>query len=227
MIEIPVYNKEGQQVDTLSLDEAKLGGEVRPGLLKQAYVRTHANKRMGTAANKNRSQTAYSTRKMYKQKGTGNARRGDRNANILVGGGRAFAKRARDFSQDMPKKMRRLANRNAILAKAIDGELKLIDSFGVDQPKTKEFAALLNSLGIDRNCLVAVANTGDHTARSAGNLANVTLTRIDQLNVFNVLNNRYLLAEKALFEAWLEGKINAQAKTGAEGSAVAVRGEAA
>lgn len=227
MIDIPVYDNKGTQVDTLQLDEQLLGGEVRPILLKQAYVRSHANRRQGTAATKNRSQTSYSTRKMYRQKGTGNARRGDRGANILVGGGRTFAKRTRDFGQDMPKKMRRLANRNALLAKIVDGELKLVDKLSFDKPSTKAFSGVLEALKIDRNCLVALTTTRGLAARSAANVSGVTTTRIDQINAFEILNHRYLLAEKDAFVAWLDGKLDSQAKLGEEGSAAAVNGEAA
>ncbi len=227
MIDIPVYDNQGKQVDTLQLDEQVLGGEVRPQLLKQAYVRSHANRRLGTSKTKTRSETSYSTRKMYRQKGTGNARRGDRNANILVGGARAFGKRPRDFRQDMPRKMRRLANRNAILAKVVDGELKLIDKLSFDKPSTKAFSAVLEALKIDRNVLVALTTTRGFAARSAANFDGVSLTRVDQLNAFEILNHRYLLAEKDAFVAWLDGKIDAQAKTGAAGSAAAVNGEAA
>jgi large subunit ribosomal protein L4 len=164
---------------------------------------------------------------MYRQKGTGNARRGDRNSNILVGGARAFGKVPRSFRQDMPKKMRRLANRNALLAKVVDGELKLIDKLSFDKPSTKDFTAVLEALKIDRNCLVALTTTCGFAAKSAANVTGVTTTRIDQINAFEILNHRYLLAEKDVLVAWLDGKLDAQASLGAEGSAAAVNGEAA
>ena len=119
MIEIPVHNAKGKQVDSLQIDERLLGGELRPVLLKQAYVHFHANRRQGSAATRNRSQVEGSTRKLYRQKGTGNARRGPSGTNIMRGGGHAFAKKAKSWRQQMPKKMRRLANRNALLAKAV------------------------------------------------------------------------------------------------------------
>ena len=212
MIEIPVHNESGEQVETIQVDEALLGGEVKPGLLKQAYVRYHANRRLGVAKTKNRGETSYSTRKLYRQKGTGNARRGDAGANILRGGGMAFAKQPRSFRQDMPTKMRRLANRNAMLAKAVDGEIKLVETLDFEQPSTKKFQAILKSLSIDRSCLVALAATTGHEARSASNIDDVSLTRMDQVNVFDLLNHRYLLADKASFEAWLE-TAKAQAAT--------------
>ncbi len=204
MIEIPVHNAKGKQVDTLQIDEQVLGGEVCPGLLKQAYVRYHANHRQGSAATRSRSQLTFSTRKLYRQKGTGNARRGPAGTNIMRGGGHAFAKRPHSFRQTMPAKMRRLANRNALLAKAVDGEIKLLDKISFTKPSTKQFTTLLQSLEIDRSCLVALSNVTGNEARSAKNIQSVSLTQIDRLNAFDLLNHRYLLADKASLQAWLD-----------------------
>lgn len=203
MIEIPVHNLSGAQVGTFQLDEKLLGGEVRPGLLKQAYVRYHANQRLGTSKTKSRSEVAYSTRKLYKQKGTGNARRGSAQTNILRHGAHAHAKRPHSWRQDMPDKMRRLANRNALLAKAVDGEIKLIDRLALDKPSSKQFASLLSALKIDRSCLVALSDTRGHEARSARNIDACTITRVDQLNAFDLLNHRYVLAEQKAIEQWI------------------------
>ncbi|WP_428386321.1 50S ribosomal protein L4 [Mucisphaera sp.] len=204
MIELPVHSQTGDSLGTVQVDEALLGGEVRPALLKQAYVRIHANKRQGTSKTKARGEVEGSTRKLYKQKGTGNARRGSIRANILRGGGHAKAKRPKSWRQGMPVKMRRLANRNAILAKAVDGEIKLVDKIDFEKPSTKAFAGMLEALKIDRSCLVAMESTVGNAARSAKNLNDVQLTHIDRLNVFDLLTNRYLVAEKAAFEAYLE-----------------------
>lgn len=204
MIELPILNTSGQQVGTLSVDEAVLGGEVRPDLLKQAYVRYHANRRLGTVKTKNRSEVEGSTRKLYKQKGTGNARRGSIRANILKGGGHGHAKRPHSWRQDMPVKMRRLANRNALLAKLVDGEVKIIDKLSFEKPSTKQFASLLSALKIDRSCLFALSDTRGHEGRSAKNIDEVSTTQIDRLNAFDLLNHRYLLADRASFEGYLK-----------------------
>jgi large subunit ribosomal protein L4 len=203
MIEIPVYNTSGEQTGSVQLDEAKFGGEVRPALLKQAYVRYHANRRPDNQSTKTRSDVEGSTRKLYKQKGTGNARRGDKKANILRGGGHAKAKVRHSWRQDMPAKMRKLANRNALLAKAVDGEIRLVESYGMDKPSTKAFAGLIDALKIDRTCLVAFSDTRGPDAKSAANLDNIDLTQIDRLNAFDLLNHRYLVAEKAVFEDYI------------------------
>ncbi len=216
MIEIPVHNLEGKQVDSLQIDEAALGSEVRHQLLKQAYVYFHANRRQGSAATRSRGHVSGSTRKIFKQKGTGNARRGPIRSNIMRGGGVAHAKTPKSWRQSMPQKMRRLANRNALLAKAVDGEIKLIDSLSFDKPSTKQFASLLNNLKIDRSCLVALASTQNHEAKSAGNIDSVRVTGADRLNAFDLLNHRYLLMEKSVLAGWVEAAGRAKGANGKE-----------
>ena len=211
MIEIPVHDIQGKQIDTLQVDEAILGGEVRHALLKQAYVRFHANRRQGTASTRSRADTSYSTRKMYKQKGTGSARRGTAGTNIMYHGGHTFAKSVRSFRQDMPKKMRRLANRNALLAKAVDGEIKIVDSLSFEKPSTKVFSQLLSALNINRTCLVALSSTTSTEAKSARNVEHVSVTNAELLNAFDVLNHRFLLIDKATMQSVIDkaqGKVN-------------------
>jgi large subunit ribosomal protein L4 len=137
MIDVAVYNREGKEIETLQVDEAVFGGSVRSPLLKQAIVMYHANKRVGTAATKSRGMVEGSTRKLYKQKGTGNARAGMIRTPVRVGGGHAFAKAARDFGKSMPQKQRRLACDSALLAKLQSGSLMVIDELSFDAPKTK------------------------------------------------------------------------------------------
>src|SRR5579864_8275975 len=117
MIEVPVYNQTGQKIDTVQIDEQKLGGEVRTNLLKQAIVAYHANKRQGTVRTLARGEVAGSTRKMFRQKGTGNARTGGIRNPIKKGGGHAKQKRPKDWRLAMPKKMRQLATQSALLSK--------------------------------------------------------------------------------------------------------------
>ncbi len=209
MIELPIYDKKGKQVDTLNIDEAMLGSEVRPTLLKQAYVMFHSNRRQGSARTKSRGMVEGSTRKIYKQKGTGNARMGQVRSNIRKGGGVTFAKTRthENFRKDMPKKMRQFANKNALLAKLVDGEVKCIVDLDFADPKTKEFKAILDAVGVDRSCLVAVDSENRNAAVSARNIANVDTIRIDQLNVFELLNHRYLVVDKASMEAFLDGSV--------------------
>lgn len=208
-MDVPVYDINGKQVGTMSIDEQSLGGQVNPDLIKQAYVRYHSNTRQGSARTLSRSEVSYSRRKMYKQKGTGRARHGDRKVNLMRHGGHWKSRRQtrEDFRPDMPRKMRRKANRNALLAKLIDNEVKIVDSLAFDTPKTKVFLGLIGALGIDHRVLVAMGDDAEtRNARlSARNVADVTLCRTDQLTAFNMLNHRYLIVPKAELEAWLSG----------------------
>jgi large subunit ribosomal protein L4 len=204
MIDIPVHNQSGQPVGTLQIDEQLLGGEIRHALLKQAFVRQHANQRLGTSKTKDRGEVSYSTKKLYRQKGTGNARRGSRSSNTMRGGAHGQPKKPHSWRQDMPKKMRRLANRNALLAKAVDNEIKVIDAFQFDKPDTQAFASLLTALKIDRSCLFALADTRTPIAKSARNLSDITLTQVDRLCVFDLLNHRYLLVDQSTLQGWLD-----------------------
>lgn len=209
-MDVPVYNMKGSQVSTLTIDEQELGGEINAALLKQAYVRYHANTRQGSARTKARRQVEGSTRKIYKQKGTGNARHSDRRANLFVGGGHAHSKKRtrEDYRLDMPKKMRRKANRNALLAKLLDNEIRIIDNLELTTPKTKEFQGFLESMKIDRSALVALpidAAKSKNVRLSARNLDDVSLTRTDQLNCFEMLNHRYLVIGREELENWLRG----------------------
>ena len=146
MIEVPILNTTGTEVGKFQLDEALLGTTVRPALLKQAAVMYHANDRQGTVHVRTRAEVWGSTKKLYAQKHTGNARRGNIRTNVMKGGGSAFGKNPRDFRQAMPLKQRRLARNNAILAKVLSNNLKLLDTFTVAGPKTKDVTKVLKAL---------------------------------------------------------------------------------
>jgi large subunit ribosomal protein L4 len=206
-MDVPVYNMKGAQVGTLVIDEQSLGGEVAPALLKQAYVRYHANTRQGSARTKNREAVEGATRKLYKQKGTGRARHGDKKVPQFKGGGHAHSKKRtrEDYRLDMPKKMRRKANRNALLAKLLDNEVRIVDSIAFDKPRTRDFIDFLKALKVDRSALVALAND-NHNARLSGrNVEDVSLCQAMQLNCFDLLSHRYVVISKADLQAWLAG----------------------
>src|SRR5882724_12857996 len=134
MIEVPVYNQSGQEIEKIQVDEAKLGGEVRINLLKQALVMYHANKRQGTVRTKARGEVAGSTRKIFRQKGTGNARMGTIRQPVRRGGGHAKQKRPKDWRQDLPKKARRLATISALLSKFQSGDVRIVNEIKLDAP---------------------------------------------------------------------------------------------
>src|SRR5947209_3428355 len=190
MIEVAIYNQAGKEVDKLQVDEAKLGGEVRKDLLKQAIVMYHANKRQGTVRTQARGEVEGSTRKIYRQKGTGNARQGTVRQPVRVGGGHAKQKRPKDWRQDLPKKAKRLARNSAILAKIQSNDIRVVDKFALEQPKTKLAAQTFKALGIDRSCLFATDGTDETLPRAFRNIDRLTLTTVRQLNAWDILRNR-------------------------------------
>jgi large subunit ribosomal protein L4 len=196
MIELPVYNTDGQQVASFSVDESSLGGSVRYPLLKQAVVMYHANRRAGTAATRDRSMVAGSSRKLYRQKGTGYARVGNRRTGKRVGGGVTFAKTARDFGQRMPKKQRRLARDSAVLAKLLGRNVVVVEAFDFQEPKTKEFAGVLKNLKIERSCLVATSEYDEKLYRSARNVPKVDVMPVAQLNAADICRHQTMLFTK-------------------------------
>jgi large subunit ribosomal protein L4 len=203
VIEVPVFDQTGQKVESLQVDEARLGGMVRPELLKQALVMYHANKRQGTVRTLARGEVAGSTRKIFRQKGTGNARMGTIRQPVRKGGGHAKQKRPKDWRQFMPKKARRLARNSAILSKIQTNDIRVVNEIKLEQPKTKLMAAVLKALGIDRTCLLALNGRDEQVIRSARNLDRTTLTMVSQLNAWDIMQKRTLLMTKAGFQELL------------------------
>ena len=193
MIEVPVYNQTGEEVEKFQVDEAKLGGEVRRNLLKQAIVYYHANQRQGTVRTQARGEVAGSTRKMFRQKGTGNARTGGIRNPIKKGGGHAKQKRPKEWRQALPKKAKRLARNSAILLKIQSKDIRVIYDIKLDQPKTKLVAQMFKALGIDRSCLLAINGRNESLQKSARNIDRTTITTVDQLNAWDILKNRTVL----------------------------------
>lgn len=206
MIEIKVYNREGKELENIPVDEALFGGTIRPALLKQAIVMYHANKRVGTAATKSRGMVDGSTRKLYRQKGTGNARAGSIRTPVRVGGGRTFAKVARDFGKDMPKKQRRLACDSALLTKMQSGQVIVVDELSFDAPQTKEFARVLENLKIDRSCLITLPESDINIYKSARNIRKVDVMKVTDLNAGVICNKQNVLFTKDAFLALLDQK---------------------
>ncbi|MGD8786433.1 MAG: 50S ribosomal protein L4 [Phycisphaerales bacterium] len=196
MINLAVYNTNGKKVESLKVDEAVLGGSVRYPLLKQAIVMYHANKRVGTAANKGRSMVAGSSKKLFRQKGTGNARVGNIRTGKRVGGGVTFAKSLRNFSKRMPKKQRRLARDSAILAKLLSDNVVVVDGLKFDKPKTKDFQGILNNLKIERSCLVTIDSEDLNLYKSARNITKIAVMPVSELNAADICSYRKILFTK-------------------------------
>lgn len=200
MLEVPVYNTSGEQVRSLQVDEAAFGTVVNVDLLKQAVVAYHANRRQGSAQTRGRSQVQGSTRKLFRQKGTGNARRGAIRTNLQRGGGVTFAKKPRSFRKTLPKKMRQAALRSAILAKILGEDLMVLDGLSIEQPKTREMVQVLDNLKINRTCLLVLEQRDRDVYLSSRNIPDLTVQIIEELNAFDVATRRKMMVTSEAME---------------------------
>lgn len=206
MLEVPVYNTQGQQVETLQVDEQRFGGQVNVALLKQAVVMYHTNRHQGSAATRNRGRVEGSTRKLYAQKHTGNARRGPIRTNIMKGGGVAFAKIPHRSRLSMSKKMRRAALDSAILAKMLGRDLVVVDGLKLEKPRTREVAGVLQRLSIQRTCLLTMGGVDDVLYRSARNIEGVAVRTVAELNAFDVALRQKMLLTREAMDTLLQGR---------------------
>ena len=201
MLEVPVYDIKGKQVETLQVDENDFGGYVNEDLIKQAVVAYHANKRQGSASSLTRGMVSGSTAKAFKQKGTGRARRGDMRTPLIRGGGRAFAKSPRDFRKKLPRKMRQRALQSAILAKMLGQDLMVVDGLSCSQPRTKQMAGVLKNLKINRSCLLALADRDANIHLSSRNIADLTVRTAGELNAFDVATRQKMIVTSEAMSA--------------------------
>ncbi|MHC4395915.1 MAG: 50S ribosomal protein L4 [Planctomycetota bacterium] len=212
MIDLAVYNREGKEIDSLKVDETALGGSVRYPLLKQALVMYNANKRVGTASTKSRGMVKGSTRKLFRQKGTGNARVGNRRTGKRVGGGVTFAKIARDFGKRMPKKQKRLARDSAVLEKLLSNNIVVVDELGFEKPKTKDFVSILGNLKIlnKGSCLVTISCEDANLYKSARNVPRIAVIPVTDLNAGDICNHSKMLFTKEAFLSLLNKEENSE-----------------
>jgi large subunit ribosomal protein L4 len=189
-MEVEVLNMQGQKVRTVELPEAIFAAPINVDLMHQAYVRQMANARLGTHKTKTRSEVSGGGRKPWKQKGTGRARQGSTRAPQFVGGGRVHTPRPRDYSQDMPRKMRRAALRSALSAKVADSGVVLVDQLVLPEPKTRYMAQALNALAGDDSALILIPEKNDAyelVVRSTNNLPDAKILLASYLNIRDLL----------------------------------------
>ena len=200
MLAVPVFNMQGERIGAMEIDAEHLGGRVRPQLLKQAVVTWLDHQRLESARRKGRSDVEGSTRKLYRQKGTGNARVGPIRAPQRKGGGRAFNKLGPRSFKDIPKKVRRAARYNAVLAKMLSEDVMIIDGLRCPEPKTKLVAGMFGALGVDRGCVLAIHESDANVYRSGRNIPNTEVRAVDDLNAYEVLRRKKLIFTKPAFE---------------------------
>ncbi len=202
MTSLAVYNRNGKKVGTYKVDSAEFTERINKQLLHDAVVMYQANLRQGSAKSKSRSQVSGSTRKLYRQKGTGNARAGSRRSGIRRGGGHIHAKHARNWSYRLPRKALQLATRMALASRIRDEEVTVIDELGFDVPKTKEMVDLLKALGLsDTRLLVTTAAHEVNVYKSARNITDVSVSPASELNALTVMAPRRLLMTKEALDA--------------------------
>lgn len=192
-MKLTVHDTAGKEVDTIDVDDAVFGIEPNESVVHQALVATRANKRVGTARTKTRSEVSYASRKIRIQKGTGRSRQGSVGAPHHRHGGIVFGPRPRSYAKDLPKRMRRLAIRSLLSSKAADGSLRVVQDLPIDKPSTKAMQGVLNALGFERSVLVVTSDSDETVKASARNLEKVKLLPAAYLNVGDLLSTQGLL----------------------------------
>ncbi len=196
-MDIPVYNKIGEKIDSIQLEDEKFGGPVRETLLRDAVIMYEANKRQGTACTKTRGEVAGGGRKPWVQKHTGRARAGSIRSPLWKGGGVAFGPRPRDYSYAIPKKARKKALFSALASRIRDNELVVMNEFDFDAPKTKNMVGILKALGIlGESCLIVMPKADKMVWKSARNIPSVKVMTSADLNAYEVLKPKKILLTK-------------------------------
>ena len=194
-MELSIYNIQGEDTGRkIALESSVFGIEPNDHAIYLTVKQYRATQRQGTHKTKERSEMSGSTRKLFRQKGTGGARRGDINSNILRGGARVFGPRPRSYSFKLNKKLRQLARRSALTYKAQDNEILVLDQLSFDAPKTKTFVSMAKALNVDgQKTLYVVSQIEDAVALSARNIPGVNIIRAQDLNTYCVLDCRKIV----------------------------------
>ncbi|MFL5800570.1 MAG: 50S ribosomal protein L4 [Roseiflexaceae bacterium] len=196
-MEAKLFNQSGDEVGTIQIAEHVFGIEPNVPVMHQAMVRQQANARLGTHNTRGRGEVAGSTRKLYRQKGTGRARQGSVRAPHRKGGGVAHGPHPRSYRQAMPRKMRRLAVRSALSAKYAADEIRFVDALVFEQPRTKDMLACLSSLQLGGKTLIVLDSKDENVQRSANNLPGVKTLLASYLNVIDLLGHDHVLISRA------------------------------
>ena len=193
MANVKVFNMQGAAVGEMTLSDDIFGAEVHV-IAMHAVVRAYMNaQRQGTQSARTRTEVRGGGRKIYRQKGTGNARHHGRRAPQFTHGGVVFAPKPRDYRISVPKKVRRLAMKSALTCKVNDNELVVVDKIELAEAKTKNVVAMLKALGADKKALIVTPAVDEKLVKSAANLAGVSTTVVGQINTYAVLNGGKLV----------------------------------
>jgi large subunit ribosomal protein L4 len=204
MTSVDVKNIKGEVVGSFDLDDSVFGVEPNRAVVHQAVVAQLANQRKGTADTKTRGEVRGGTHKMWRQKGTGRARQGDRRAPHWTGGGVVFGPHPRSYHKDLPRKMRRIAMKSALSSRVADSTLTVLDDLALTAPKTREIRGILTALGVNRSALIVVGERDEAIARASRNLPEVRAVTPGGLCLLDVLKFRHLVFTRAAVEALTE-----------------------
>ncbi len=208
MATLDVYNLSGDVTGSIEIDTEKLPS-INKQLLHDVVVMYQNNLRQGSAKTKSRAEVAGSRRKMYRQKGTGNARAGHRTSGVRRGGGHIFAKAPRSFYYRLPSKAIRKATRMALASKINDNEIVVVDGLSLESPKTKEITGLMSNLNLcGKSALITTAENDTNIYKSARNIQRVDVSTLANLNALSVLKVDALVMTREAVEA-LNAKLNA------------------
>ena len=219
-MEAKLFNQSGAEIGTIQVDEYIFGIEPNVPVMHQAMVRQQANARLGTHNTLGRGEVAGSTRKLYRQKGTGRARQGSVRAPHRKGGGVAHGPHPRSYRQAMPRKMRRLAVRSALSAKYAADEILFVDGWSFERPRTKDMIGALSSLNVGRKTLIVIDQKDANLQKSASNVAGVKTLLANYLNVIDLLSCDKVVISRAavdVISGWLGAQAAADADAAADG----------
>jgi large subunit ribosomal protein L4 len=200
-MKIDITTLNGGQAGSVELNDTIFGLEPRPDILQRCVRWQLAKRRAGTHAVKNRSDVSRTTKKLYKQKGTGNARHGAASAPQFRGGGRAFGPQVRSHEHDLPKKVRALALKHALSAKARDASLIVVDEVKLGEAKTKALRDTFGKLGLANALIIAGSEIDENFGRAARNLPNIDVLPVQGINVYDILRREKLVLSRAAVDA--------------------------
>ena len=192
-----LFNMAGEKIGEIELSEAIFGIEPNKSVLHDSVKNHLANCRQGTQSALTKGEVSYTTKKPWRQKGTGRARAGYAGSPVWYHGGVAFAPKPRDYSYTLNKKVRRLALKSALSAKAQENEILVIDGLKVEEIKTKPFQSFLTKLGVDGKALVVTENVDEKVVKSARNIEGVTTTTATILSPYMILTSGKMVVDKA------------------------------
>ena len=192
-----VFNMAGEKIGEIELSEAIFGIEPNKSVLNDSVKNHLANCRQGTQSALTKGEVSYSTRKPWRQKGTGRARAGYTGSPVWTHGGVAFAPKPRDYSYTLNKKVKRLALKSALSAKAAENEIVVVDGLKVEEIKTSVFNSFLKKIGVEKKALVVTESVDEKVVKSARNIAGVETTIASILSPYMILTNGVMVVDKA------------------------------